>query len=91
MCLFIATTLLCTAFSSYIVSMPLYIIKELNFDKTLPGFMLGLAAFLEIPLMFIAARFARRIGLKFLMLLGAFCLVLYLYFLKDINSFNSFL
>lgn len=64
-----------TAFSGYMVSMPLYITQELGFEKNLPGIMLGLAAFLEIPIMLTAARIARRTGLKAIVVTGCLCLI----------------
>ena len=76
--LFIAIALLFTAFSSYIVTMPLYLTQELKTDEHLPGMILGLAAFIEIPLMFLAARMVRRLGLKFLVIAGSYCLVIFL-------------
>lgn len=57
------------------VSMPLYITQELGFEKNLPGIMLGLAAFLEIPIMLTAARIARRTGLKAIVVTGCLCLI----------------
>ena len=76
--LFIATVLMFTAFSAYIISMPLYLTKELQADPKLPGLILGLAAFTEIPLMFISARMVKKIGLKILVIFGAYMLVFYL-------------
>lgn len=75
-----------TAFSGYMISMPLYVTTELHLHKNLPGIMLGLAAFLEIPIMLTAARLARRIGLKVIVLSGCLALILFLislFFLKS--------
>lgn len=78
MTLFIAIACLFTAFSSYITSMPLYITQELKMSSNLPGIMMGLAAFLEIPLMFLAARMSKGIGLKAVVIIGAFSLLIFL-------------
>ena len=37
----------------------------------MPGYILGLAAFIEIPLMFLAARMSKAIGLKPVVIIGA--------------------
>lgn len=78
MLLFLSVAFLFTAFSSYIISMPLYVTQELKLNTSLPGYMMGLAAFLEIPIMLFAAKIARRIGLKALMIMGAVALVIFL-------------
>lgn len=78
MLLFVSIAFLFTAFSSYMISMPLYVTQELKLSSSLPGYMLGLAAFLEIPIMLFAAKIARKIGLKALMLMGAVALVAFL-------------
>lgn len=67
-----------TAFNSYIVTMPLYVTQELKLNESWPGYMLGLAAFLEIPIMLIAAKVAKKVGLKSIIVVGAICLVLFL-------------
>ncbi len=67
-----------TAFSGYMISMPLYVVQELMLPDKLPGLMLGLAALLEIPIMLLAARFSRRLGLKRIVLAGCVCLCLFL-------------
>ena len=88
--LFIACAAMFTAFNSYIVTMPLYITEELKLDKSLPGYMMGLAAFLEIPIMLLAAKAARVTGLKSIVVTGGVCLVLFLVcmiFAKDARLF----
>ena len=77
MMLFVGIACMFTAFSSYITSMPLYVTQELKLTENTPGFMLSLAAFLEIPLMFLAARLSKGIGLK-IVVIGAISLVVFL-------------
>lgn len=76
--LFGGTALLFTAFSSYITTMPLYVTQELKLDTSLPGYIMSLAAFIEIPLMFLGAKFAKLIGLKTVVLIGAICMFIFL-------------
>ena len=78
MMLFAGTALLFTAFSSYISTMPLYVTQELKLSTNLPGYIMGLAAFLEIPLMFLGAKCSKIIGLKTVVLLGAICMFIFL-------------
>lgn len=76
--LFVATAGIFTAFSGYIISMPLFVVNELGLPEKLPGGMFALAAFLEIPIMLGAARIARRVGLKLIMFIGFAALVVFL-------------
>ena len=78
MMLFAGTGLIFTAFSSYISSMPLYVTQELELSNSLPGYIMGLAAFLEIPLMFLGAKLSKIIGLKTVVLIGAISLFVFL-------------
>lgn len=78
MMLFAGTCLIFTAFSSYISSMPLYVTQELQLSNSLPGYIMGLAAFLEIPLMFLGAKLSKIIGLKTVVLIGAISLFVFL-------------
>lgn len=78
MALFLATAFLFTAFSSYITTMPLYLTQELKMAEELPGYMLGLAAFIEIPLMFLAARLSKAFGLKLIVIIGAIAMPVFL-------------
>lgn len=84
--LFISCMGLCTAFNSYIVTMPLYVTQELKLDENLPGFMMGLAAFLEIPIMLLSAKISKRTGLKSLMASGAVCLIVFLVLMNFVKS-----
>lgn len=85
MLLFVSVACVFTAFSSYIISMPLYVTQELKLEAGLPGYMMGLAAFLEIPIMLFAAKIARRIGLKSLMIMGALAIVIFLALLGTVH------
>lgn len=85
MLLFLSVAFAFTAFSSYIISMPLYVTQELRLETSLPGYMMGLAAFLEIPIMLFAARIARRIGLKSLMIMGSVAQVVFLVLLGYVD------
>lgn len=78
MALFLAIAFLFTAFSSYITTMPLYLTQELKMAEGLPGYMLGLAAFIEIPLMFLAARLSKAFGLKNIVIIGAIAMPVFL-------------
>ena len=71
MMLCFSNAFLFTAFSAYITTMPLYVSQELHMSESLPGYILGLAAFIEIPLMFLAARMSKAIGLKPVVIIGA--------------------
>lgn len=46
--------------------------------EELPGYMLGLAAFIEIPLMFLAARLSKAFGLKLIVIIGAIAMPVFL-------------
>lgn len=78
MMLFVGIACMFTAFSSYMTTMPLYVTQELNLPENTPGFMLSLAAGLEIPLMFLAARLSKAIGLKVVVIAGACSLLVFL-------------
>ncbi|MEZ6964265.1 MFS transporter [Aeromonas sp. S9(2024)] len=53
--LFIASTLMWTCNSMYLINMPLYITRELGLDEKLAGILMGTAAALEIPFMLLLA------------------------------------
>lgn len=56
--------------STYINAMPIYLIQELAFSKSSPGWLLGLTALVEIPVMLLAANWAGRIGKVAVMKMG---------------------
>ena len=76
--LFVATAAMFTAFSSYFTTMPLFFTQELKLDSDLPGYMFSLCAFIEIPLMFLAARLAKAFGLKSIVIIGAASMAVFL-------------
>lgn len=47
---------------TYSSGLPLYLMKELNQNETLPGLLMGLVAAMEIPIMLISTRLAARFG-----------------------------
>lgn len=59
--------------TTYINAMPLYLTKELGFDLSLPGILLGLTAALEIPVMLIAASWSQQFGKIQLMVASFVC------------------
>lgn len=67
--------------SMYVTSMPLYVTKELKLSGEIAGQLMGLAAFIEIPIMVVAAFWATKISPNKLMVLGAGCACLFYAFL----------
>lgn len=65
--LFAACTLMWTANSMYLITMPLYVVHELRLPERLAGILMGAAAGLEIPIMLLAGLAAKRCGKRFLM------------------------
>ncbi|MFG0833816.1 MFS transporter [Aeromonas bivalvium] len=68
--LFIASTLMWTCNSMYLINMPLYVTRELGLNETLAGVLMGTAAALEIPFMLLAGYYTRRFGKRPMMLLA---------------------
>jgi len=66
--LFIASTLMWTCNTMYIIDMPLWIGLELGLPDKLAGILMGTAAGLEIPAMILAGFFVKRIGKRRMML-----------------------
>ena len=91
MLLCVSCACLFTAFSSYLTTMPLYLTQELKLDDSFPGYIFGLAAFIEIPLMFIAAKLSRRLGLKNVVFIGATSIVIFLCLFPQMQSKTSLL
>lgn len=69
--LFIAMILMWTCNMMYLIDMPIYTDKALHLDKRVAGYLMGLAAGLEIPLMIMAGYYVPRIGKRRLVLLAA--------------------
>lgn len=77
--LFIAMVLLWTCNTMYLIDMPLYTDKELGLGKNLAGYLMGIAAGLEIPFMIMAGYYVRRFGKRTMVLgaaISAFCFYL---------------
>ena len=68
--LFISSFLLWTCNSMYLITMPLYIGKALHWPQGLAGWLMGLAAGLEIPVMLLAGRYSARLGNRKLFISG---------------------
>ncbi|HBH8271845.1 TPA: MFS transporter [Escherichia coli] len=58
--LFVASTLMWTCNTMYIIDMPLWISSELGLPDKLAGFLMGTAAGLEIPAMILAGYYVKR-------------------------------
>jgi SET family sugar efflux transporter-like MFS transporter len=70
--LFIASTLMWTCNTMYIIDMPLWISSVLGLPDSLAGVLMGTAAGLEIPAMILAGYYVKRFGKRKMM----FCAVL---------------
>lgn len=69
--LFVSSFLLWTCNSMYLITMPLYIGKALHWPQGLAGWLMGLAAGLEIPVMLLAGRYSAQLGNRKLLLISA--------------------
>ncbi|GGP24945.1 MFS transporter [Silvimonas amylolytica] len=65
--LFIGCTLMWTCNSMYLITMPLYITRDLGLPERTVGILMGTAAALEIPAMLIAGYYTRRFGKRSMM------------------------
>ncbi|QGH60097.1 MFS transporter [Serratia proteamaculans] len=68
--LFVASVLMWTCSAMYLIDVPLYITAELGLSQSLTGWMMGIAAAIEIPIMILVGRYVNRVG-KRLMMAGA--------------------
>ncbi len=66
--LFIASLLMWTCNTMYIIDMPLYISSVLGLPDKLAGLLMGVAAGLEIPVMLLAGHYVKRFGKRNMML-----------------------
>jgi SET family sugar efflux transporter-like MFS transporter len=66
--LFIASMLMWTCNTLYIIDMPLYITADLGLPENLAGLLMGTAAGLEIPAMLLAGYYVKRFGKRNMML-----------------------
>ncbi|EAA0503765.1 sugar efflux transporter SetA [Shigella flexneri] len=65
--LFVASTLMWTCNTMYIIDMPLWISSDLGLPDKLAGFLMGTAAGLEIPAMILAGYYVKRYGKRRMM------------------------
>ncbi|HHL6068052.1 TPA: sugar efflux transporter SetA [Escherichia coli] len=84
--LFVASTLMWTCNTMYIIDMPLWISSELGLPDKLAGFLMGTAAGLEIPAMILAGYYVKRYGKRRMMLIAVAAGVL---FYTGLIFFNS--
>ena len=75
--LFIASMLMWTCNTMYIIDMPLYITADLGLPEGLAGVLMGTAAGLEIPAMLLAGYYVKRFGKRNMMLLAVAAGVLF--------------
>ncbi|MCD8547958.1 MAG: sugar efflux transporter [Aeromonadaceae bacterium] len=68
--LFVGCLLVWTCNSMYLISMPLYLTRQLGFEQSLVGWLMGTAAGLEIPLMLMAGHWSARWGKRPMMRLA---------------------
>ncbi|KGT88386.1 sugar transporter [Erwinia typographi] len=66
--LFLASLLMWTCNTMYIIDMPLYISSVLGLPERLAGLLMGVAAGLEIPAMLLAGHYVKRFGKRKMML-----------------------
>lgn len=75
--LFVGCLLVWTCNSMYLISMPLYLTRQLGYPQSLVGWMMGTAAGLEIPLMLMAGHWSSRWGKRPMMTVAAVAGVLF--------------
>ncbi|EEW2382282.1 sugar efflux transporter SetA [Escherichia coli O19:H7] len=75
--LFVASTLMWTCNTMYIIDMPLWISSELGLPDKLAGFLMGTAADLEIPAMILAGYYVKRYGKRRMMVIAVAAGVLF--------------
>lgn len=75
--LFVASMLMWTCNTMYIIDMPLWISQDLGLPDTLAGALMGTAAGLEIPAMLLAGYCVKRFGKRRLMVLAVVAGVLF--------------
>ncbi|XTZ37724.1 sugar efflux transporter [Salmonella enterica] len=89
--LFIASTLMWTCNTMYIIDMPLWISSDLGLPDKLAGILMGTAAGLEIPAMILAGYFVKRIGKRRMMLSAVAAGVLFYFGLLFFHSQTALL
>ncbi len=68
--LFIASTLMWTCNTMYIIDMPLWISSDLGLPDKLAGILMGTAAGLEIPAMILAGYYVKHVGKRRMMVIA---------------------
>lgn len=75
--LFLASVLMWTCNTMYIIDMPLWISQDLGLPDKLAGLLMGCAAGLEIPAMLLAGYYVKRVGKKRMVLMAVAAGVLF--------------
>lgn len=75
--LFVASMLMWTCNTMYMIDMPLYITADLGLPERLAGWLMGTAAGLEIPAMLLAGYYVKRFGKRNMMLFAVAAGVLF--------------
>ncbi len=68
--LFIASMLMWTCNTMYIIDMPLWISQDLGLSDDWAGWLMGCAAALEIPIMILAGHYVKRFGKRKIMIMA---------------------
>lgn len=89
--LFIASTLMWTCNTMYIIDMPLWISGDLGLPDSLAGILMGTAAGLEIPAMILAGYYVKRFGKRRMMVTAVAAGVLFYVGLIFFHSHTSLL
>lgn len=89
--LFIASTLMWTCNTMYIIDMPLWISSDLGLPDSLAGILMGTAAGLEIPAMILAGYYVKRFGKRRMMVTAVAAGVLFYIGLVFFHSHTSLL
>ncbi|EAW8020138.1 MFS transporter [Salmonella enterica] len=89
--LFIASTLMWTCNTMYIIDMPLWISAELGLSDKLAGVLMGTAAGLEIPAMILAGFYVKRFGKRRMMIVAVAAGVLFYVGLSFFHSRTALL
>ncbi len=69
--IFLGSFLMWTCNSMYLITMPIYISKLLHWPQSEVGWLMGLAAGLEIPVMLLAGKYSQKVGNGVLLLISA--------------------
>ena len=75
--LFIASMLMWTCNTMYIIDMPLWVSSDLGLPESLAGLLMGTAAGLEIPAMILAGYYVKRFGKRRMMVIAVSAGVLF--------------